>query len=51
VHAVTNERLKSLLVLRNVGPFAVTGVAPAVDVLSRVFAAMKQREPELFGPL
>jgi hypothetical protein len=48
---VTNERLKSLLVLRHVGPFAVTGVAPAVDVLSRVFAAVKQREPELFGQL
>jgi hypothetical protein len=48
---VTNERLKKLMITRNVGPFAVTGIRPAVEALERVFARVAQQEPELFNQL
>lgn len=45
---VTNAKVKKLLTTTNVGPFAVTGIKPAVDALIRIFAKVKQEEPELF---
>ena len=48
---VTNQKVKNLLVTKNVGPFAVTGIKPAVEVLERVFVKVKNQEPELFKVL
>jgi hypothetical protein len=48
---VTNQKIRELLVTRNVGPFAVTGIKPGVEVLERVFAKVKDQEPELFKVL
>jgi hypothetical protein len=49
--AVTNEKVKRLLVTRSVGPFRVTGVRPAVDAMERVFTAVKRGEPDLYPDL
>jgi D-alanyl-D-alanine carboxypeptidase len=46
--AVTNEKVKRLLVTRDVGPFRVQGIRPVLEVLTRIFAAVKRDEPELF---
>lgn len=46
--AVTNERLKSLIVTRDVGPFRVTGLKPAVASLTRIFTKVEQRDKELY---
>lgn len=44
---VTNAKVKALLVTRSVGPFAVTGIRPAVDALARIFKRVKDERPEL----
>jgi Putative peptidoglycan binding domain/D-alanyl-D-alanine carboxypeptidase len=48
---VTNPTLKKLIVLKNVGPFRVRGLKPAVDDLSEIFADVKANNPKLFEAL
>ena len=40
--------LEKLLTTADVGPFRVTGLLPAVDALTRVFAAVKSTNPDLY---
>ncbi|OBJ10976.1 hypothetical protein A5624_14670 [Mycobacterium sp. 1482292.6] len=40
--------LQKLLKTASVGPFRVTGLVPAVDALTRVFAAVKSARPDLY---
>lgn len=46
---MTNEELKSKLVLTQVGPIQVNMLQPAVDSLKRVFAAIKRADPDLYA--
>jgi hypothetical protein len=43
--------LQRLMKTASVGPFRVTGLAPAVDALTRVFAAVKSAKPDLYALL
>lgn len=49
--AVTNNTLKKKIVTKNVGPFTVTGLKPAVEAVERVFAAVKRDKPALYSQL
>lgn len=49
--SMANPRLKPLMLTRNVGPFSVTGLAPAVESLGAVMAEIKAAQPEVFGVL
>jgi hypothetical protein len=49
--AVTNARMKPLIVTENVGPFKVTGLRPAVRSLREVMTDVKKREPDLHNLL
>ena len=46
--SVTNAKVRNLLVTRDVGPFNVTGIRPAVEALTRIFTRVKQEQPDLF---
>jgi hypothetical protein len=46
--AVTNSKVRKLLVTRDVGPFRVEGLKPVVDALTRIFERVKRDEPELY---
>ena len=46
--AVTNAKVRNLLVTRDVGPFNVTGIRPTVEALTRIFTRVKQEQPDLF---
>ena len=48
---VTNPILRSLVRTADVGPFRVTGLAPAVDSLREVMAEIRTIEPEVFAGL
>lgn len=48
---VTNRKLDEFIVRRNVGPFRVTGLQPAVDSLAVVLAEIKQSNPSLHDRL
>ncbi len=48
---VTNAALKNLIRTDDVGPFKVTGLAPAVSSLKEVIADIRQEEPEVFEGL
>jgi hypothetical protein len=48
---VTNPDVKKLIVTKNVGPFTVTGLTPAIEVLERIFAKVKQEQPDLYQQL
>lgn len=48
---VTNERLRSLVVTEDVGPFRATGLRPAVGTLRAIFADVKTAEPDIHGRL
>ncbi len=48
---VTNAKIKELTVTKDVGPFKVTGLRPAVDRLALIFVDVKQEEPEVFRVL
>jgi Putative peptidoglycan binding domain/D-alanyl-D-alanine carboxypeptidase len=49
---VTGQRVLNLLVQNeDVGPFKVSGIRPAIEVLKRVFAEVQQHEPALFAAL
>lgn len=43
-----SDVVKKLLVLASVGPFRVQGIRPAVESLTRVFAAVPQANTDLF---
>ena len=43
----TNPTVKNLIVTRNVGPFKVTGLGPAVDTLEVILAEVKAKEPDI----
>lgn len=43
-----NPKIRALLETRNVGPFRVTGIRPALDSLERIFAAVKRDHPDLY---
>ena len=46
---MTNPKLKSLLVLADVGPIRVNMLQPAVDSLTRVFEKVKATDPDLYA--
>lgn len=46
-----NRRLRNLIVVRNVGPFRVQGIRPAVDTLETILADVKAAEPDIYGRL
>lgn len=46
---MTNESLKSKLVLENVGPIRVQMLKPAADSLRRVFEAVRRADPDLYA--
>ena len=48
---VTDSTLKQKIVTKNVGPFSVTGLKPAVEAVERVFAAVKRDKPTLYSQL
>jgi hypothetical protein len=48
---VTNSILKALIKTEDVGPFRVTGLAPAAISLREVFQDIKQEDPEVFAGL
>jgi len=48
---ITNQRLKQQTVTENVGPFRVTGWAPAVSRLRDIFTQATQAEPEAMRQL
>lgn len=48
---VTARRLAPLMVTADVGPFGVTGIAPAVDSLRDILADVQREQPELAGLL
>ncbi len=47
----TNTKLKNLLIVKNVGPFRVQGLRPAVETVERVLAAVKIKLPVLYEQL
>ncbi|HXI26163.1 MAG TPA: peptidoglycan-binding protein [Pyrinomonadaceae bacterium] len=49
--SITNPTLKALVTTANVGPFVVTGLAPAVESLKEVMDDIRQAEPEIFAAL
>ena len=46
---MTNENLRSKLVLTEVGPIRVNMLQPAVDSLRRVFANVERADPDLYA--
>ena len=48
---VTNPVLKALIRTADVGPFRITGLAPAVDSLREVLADVRSEQPEVFAGL
>lgn len=48
---VSNPNLRNLVRTANVGPFRVTGLAPAVESLREVLADIEQQEAEVFEAL
>lgn len=48
---VTNPQVQALLVTEDVGPFKVTGLKPAIEVIKRIFAKVKQEKPDLYKQL
>ncbi len=47
----SSAALQKLMKTASVGPFRVTGLGPAVDALTRVFAAVQSAEPALYNLL
>jgi hypothetical protein len=47
----TNPRIAALIVSRNVGPFVVRGLKPAVDTLEQILAVVKDKEPDVHSRL
>ncbi len=49
--AITNPKLKQLLITENVGPFSVTGLKPVIDTLKKIFAEVEKKDPKLYSQL
>lgn len=49
--AITNQPLKSLIVMENVGPFRVTGLNTAVGSLRSILVDVKTHHPEVYDVL
>lgn len=47
--AMTNPKLKSMLVVERVGPIRVQMLQPAIDSLKRVFAKIEATDPDLYA--
>jgi len=47
--AMTNPRLKDLLIVEQVGPIKVTMLRPALDSMKRVFAKVQAADPDLYA--
>jgi hypothetical protein len=45
---VNNPRMKKLIVTSNVGPFSATGLKPFVETITKIFAEVKQKDPNLY---
>ena len=48
---VTNPNLRDLIRTSDVGPFRVTGLAPAIESLQEVLAEVRLQQPEVFAGL
>lgn len=48
---VTDLRLRDLMRTANIGPLRVTGLAPAVESLTKVVADIQQEQPDVFAIL
>lgn len=48
---VHNPTVKRLLETRNVGPFRVSGIKPALDDLEQIFGEVRQAHPDLYALL
>jgi hypothetical protein len=48
---VTNKKLQLLLTTKNVGPFTVTGLRPAVEGLAGILAEVKTEQPAVYSAL
>lgn len=46
---ITNAKLKALIEERKVGPITVTMLRPALDSLAKVFAHLKQTDPDVYA--
>ena len=46
-----SDKVKSLLVTRDIGPFQLTGIAPFLKVLENVFAMVKEDNIDLYNAL
>jgi D-alanyl-D-alanine carboxypeptidase len=49
--AITNPKLLRAMTTQSVGPFRVTGLAPAVTSLAAVFADVRVAHPNVYGAL
>jgi hypothetical protein len=48
---ITNEKLKSLLETRQVGPLRVAMLKPALDSLQRIFDRLQKDEPDIYAAI
>ena len=48
---IDNQTFKALVETRNVGPFKLTGIKPALDAITQIFARLKVEIPELHAIL
>jgi len=48
---LTNVALKRRVVTRNVGSFSLTGLAPALDAIERIFVQVRREKPILYSKL
>ncbi len=48
---ITNPRLKGLVETRQIGPIKATMLKPALDSLERIFAKLKEDEPDIYAKL
>lgn len=48
---ITNSRLKGLVETRQIGPIKATMLKPALDSLERIFAKLKESEPDIYAKL
>lgn len=45
---ILNRNILKLLVFKNIGPFWVTGIKPAVETLDRIFSQVLKEKPEVY---
>ncbi|MEM9319508.1 MAG: M15 family metallopeptidase [Pseudomonadota bacterium] len=49
--SITNPDLRAILETRNVGPFTVTMIAPAIASLDRIMRRLEEDEPQIYAAL